>query len=66
MDTDFVCPNKDFGNGRGSWEAYRLMCFIRTGQRALIPQNFAEGGSEKEVLICTTLLASIAPIPLLL
>jgi hypothetical protein len=27
-------------------------------------KNFAEGGSKKEVLIRTTLLASIAPVPL--
>ena len=27
-------------------------------------KNFAEGGSEKKVLICTDLLPSIAPVPL--
>jgi len=30
---------KNFGNGRGSWEAHRSTCSISTGQRALIPNN---------------------------
>jgi len=55
---------EDFGNGRGSGQAHRLTCFIRTRQRALIPQHFAEGGSNKEVLIRTALLPSIAPVSL--
>jgi len=43
---------------------YRSTCFIRTGQHALIPKTFAEDGSNKEALICATLLPSVAPVPL--
>ena len=43
---------------------YRSTCFIRTGQHALIPKTFAEGGSKKLVLIRTDLPPSIAHVPL--
>jgi hypothetical protein len=43
---------------------YRSTCFIRTGQHALIPKTFAEGGSEKLMPIRTDLPPSIARVPL--